>query len=750
VPVPSELPSDVTGFTGRAEELARLDALLDADRSASAVVISALAGTAGVGKTALAVHWGHRVAEHFPDGQLYVDLLGYDPDLPVRPEAALGGFLRSLGVDGAAIPQDLPELAARYRSLVAGRRMLVVLDNAHSADQVRPLLPGTRSCLVVVTSRDSLTGLVVRHGARRIDLDLLPPADAVDLLRRLVGERAGAEPAATAAVAERCGRLPLALRVAAELAALRPTSTMAELADELADEQHRLDLFDSAADDRTTVRAVFSWSYRHLPPAAARLFRLLGLCPGRDVDAWAAAALAHTDLDEARRLLDTLTRAHLVQRNGSDRFAMHDLLRSYALDRVAEDPEPDRRAARGNLLHYYVSTAAAAMDVLFPAERHRRPRLARHSGVPPLADAAQARAWLDRERPNLVAATAAEVGSGWATYVGYLAMTIGRYLTTGAHLHDAFTVHSNVLRVAVGRGDRFAEGAALNYLGLVLFRWDRNAEAIDHYQRALAARREVRDRTGEAGTLLNLGLTDQALCRFADALDHYRQALAISQEIGDRNSVANCLCNLGSVYELLGRCDEAAEHARAALALHLEVGNRTGRATSLSVLGKVHERWGRYDEALGYQQEASAVQQDVGNPAGEAYARTRLASVLERRGECAEAAEQLRLALDIAEEIGDVAGQADARNVLGAVHRRAGRWAEAVEQHERASALAAAIGERYQQARGLDGAAQALHAMGNPPAARERWTAALALFDELGVPDAATVRAALGDPGALP
>jgi tetratricopeptide (TPR) repeat protein len=743
--VPAELPSDVYGFTGRAEELARLDALLDAPGSASAVVISALSGTAGVGKTALAVHWAHHVAERFPDGQLYVDLCGYDPDLPVRPEAALGGFLRALGVDGAAIPHGLAERAAYYRSLVAGRRVLVVLDNAYSTDQVRPLLPGTPSCLVVVTSRDSLTGLVVRHGARRIDLDLLPPADAMDLLRCLVGELADAEPAATAAVAERCGRLPLALRVAVEFAALRPAATMTELAEELADEQHRLDLLDSGVDSRTAVRAVFSWSYRHLPPPAARLFRLLGLFPGRDFDAPAAAALTSAEVGETRLLLDRLVRAHLVQRTGQDRFGLHDLLRSYAADLAGEDPEPDRRAARGNLLHYYVSTAAAAMDVLFPSERHRRPRVARHGGTPQFADAAQARAWLDRERPQLVAVTAVEVGSGWSTYIGYLAMTIGRYLTTGAHLHDAFTVHSNALRVAVGRGDRLAEGAALNHLGLVLFRWDRNVEAIEHHQRALAARREVGDRVGESGTLLNLGLTYQALGRFADALDHYRQALAISQELGDRNSVANCLCNLGFVHELLGRLDEAAEHARTALAVFLEVGNRINRAFPLNVLGKVHEKWGRYDEALAYHREALALQRDGDHPASAAYTRTRLASVLERQGECVEAAAQLRLALDVAEEIGDVAAQADARNVLGAVHRHDGRWAEAVEEHERAGTLAAAIGDRYQQARGLDGAAHALRAKGDPDGARERWTAALAAFDELGVPDAATVRAALDD-----
>ncbi len=305
-PGPRELPADVSAFTGRATELTELDQLLttpgetaaDAGGTATAV-ITAVSGTAGVGKTALAVHWAHRATRHFPDGQLYVNLRGYDPDRPVPAADALAGFLRALGVAGQDIPVGEGERAARYRSLLAGRRILVLADNAAEAAQVRPLLPASPGCAVLVTSRDSLASLVAREGARRLELDLLSQQEAITLLTTLIGVRAGADPGAVAALATRCARLPLALRVAAEIAGVRPDVSLAELAGELADRQARLDLLDAGGDPRTAVRAVFSWSYEHLDPDAARAFRLLGLHPGPDFEQYAVAALTGTTLAQA-------------------------------------------------------------------------------------------------------------------------------------------------------------------------------------------------------------------------------------------------------------------------------------------------------------------------------------------------------------------------------------------------------------------------------------------------------------------
>ncbi|HEU5107262.1 MAG TPA: BTAD domain-containing putative transcriptional regulator, partial [Micromonosporaceae bacterium] len=300
--VPAQLPADVSAFTGRHAELAALDRLLTATADpddagvGTALVISAVSGSGGVGKTALAVRWAHRVRRSYPDGQLYVNLRGYDPQQPMSPGDALTRLLNALGVTGAEIPLDTDERAARYRTAIAGRRMLVLLDNAASAEQVRPLLPGTASAVVLVTSRDTLSGLVAAHGAQRLELDRLPLAEAVALLHRLLGERVDTEWEGATALAEACARLPLALRVAADLAATRPGTTLAGLVAELSDERRRLDLLDAGGDARAAVRAVFSWSYQHLAPDARRAFRLLGLQPGPDIDAHAAAALLGSGL----------------------------------------------------------------------------------------------------------------------------------------------------------------------------------------------------------------------------------------------------------------------------------------------------------------------------------------------------------------------------------------------------------------------------------------------------------------------
>jgi len=369
-PAPRELPPDVLPFTGRADHIAELDRLVAAAGGRSpAVTIATVWGTAGVGKTALAVHWSHRVADRFPDGHLYIDLRGYDPGMPVPPGEALAAFLRALGVPSAEIPRRAAERAARYRSLLAGRRVLVVLDNARSAEQVRPLLPGTPSCFVLVTSRDSLAGLVARHGARRIGLDRLSRVEAAGLMRTLLVARDGDEPWAIDALVQRCAQLPLALRVAAELAAVQTRPTLGDLVRELADGGRCLDLFDAGADPGTSVRAVFSWSYRHLPAAAARAFRLLGLYRGRALDVTAVAALLGVDFPDALRLSDVLTQAHLLERDQRGRFAMHHLLRAYAAGLARqEDGEPERRQALRRLADHH-----RAVDPAGPPSNRRRP-----------------------------------------------------------------------------------------------------------------------------------------------------------------------------------------------------------------------------------------------------------------------------------------------------------------------------------------------------------------------------------------
>jgi DNA-binding SARP family transcriptional activator len=389
-PVPAQLPAGVPAFTGRHAELAALDTLLagtaqhrdgTAGPAAGApdpgsALVCAVCGTAGVGKTALALHWAHRVRARYPDGQLYLDLRGYDTDQPVDPAAALARFLLALGVPEGDIPRGLDERAARYRTELAGRHMLIVLDNAEGVEQVRPLLPGGPSCLVVVTSRDSLGGLVALHGAHRVDLDLLPLPDALTLLRRLIGgDRVNAEPGAAVTLANQCARLPLALRVAAELTLDRTGASLAELVAELDDEQQRLDVLDSGGDPRASVRTVFSWSYQRLPADAARAFQLLGRRSGPEFDATVAGALTGTGHREAARTLRVLVRSHLVHPTGRDRYGMHDLLRAYARW-LAPDCDPvDRRGTVTRLFDHQCARGGCETD---PPAARGRPRRGRH------------------------------------------------------------------------------------------------------------------------------------------------------------------------------------------------------------------------------------------------------------------------------------------------------------------------------------------------------------------------------------
>jgi tetratricopeptide (TPR) repeat protein/transcriptional regulator with XRE-family HTH domain len=748
-PAPAQLPPDVASFTGRGAELARLDALLLGTGSPATpgrtrparrprpapVVVAAVSGTAGVGKTALAVHWAHQARGRFPDGQLYVNLRGYDPDQPMAAGDALAGFLGALGLAGRDIPHDVDDRAARYRTVTAGRRMLVVLDNAATVEQVRPLLPGTGPCAVLVTSRDSLAGLVALHGAHRLDLDLLPAADAHALLRRLVGPRVDAEPDAAAALAAQCVRLPLALRVAAELAACRPAALLSGLAGELADQRRRLDLLDAGGDRRAAVAAVFSWSLRHLPPAAARTFRLLGLHPGAETDAHAVAALTETGLEHSRRMLDGLARAHLVHPTTGGRYGMHDLLRAYAASlATAQDSDEQRRAALGRLFDYYLAAAAAAMSRLHPAEAHLRPRIPpATTPMPVLADPDEALAWLDVERPGLVAAAAHTAAHGWPTHTIRLAVILYRYLD-GGHYTDALATHAHARNAAQRVGDQAGEALALLGLGMVHHRLGRYGPAADHLRQALALFQRAGDGTGQARALSSLGAVESRLGRYEPAAAHHRQALALFQRAGDRAGEARALNNLGLVETRLGRYEPAATHHRRALALFRQAGHRTGEAVALNSLGTAEAGLVRYRPAAAHHRQALTLFRQLGDRSGEASALANLGIVYCRRGRPERAAEQFSLALTLFRGSGERDGAAIALNGLGDAARAAGRPADALTHHTEALAIATETGARDQQASAHAGLGHAHHALGDPTGARPHHERAAALYTDLGVP----------------
>ncbi len=747
--VPQELPGAVRHFTGRETELTALTALTgqDADQVPGTVVISAIGGSAGVGKTALAVHWAHRVADRFPDGQLYVNLRGYDPGEPMPAADALAGFLRALGVPGQDIPADADQRAARYRSLLAGRRVLVVLDNAGSPEQVRPLLPGTLSCVTLVTSRDSLPGLAARDGAVRLDLDVLSPADALSLLRALLGARVDNEPDVAAALAEQCCRLPLALRVAAELAIARPATSLAHLAAELDDQQQRLDQLEAGADPRTAVRTVFSWSYQRLDAAVARAFRLLGLHPGPDFDPYVATALTGTPLSHAERLLGLLARAYLIQPTRAGRHGMHDLLRAYARELAARDDEGPR-AAVGRLFDHYLRNAGTAADILFPADRHLRPRIpATSTPSPPMADADAARDWLEQELANLVAVTGHATGYGWPDHAIRLSAVLFRYLNDAGHIPEALIVHGHALDAARRLGDRSAEANALRNLGDAELAQGRHQEAFGHMTRALTLSREAGDQVAEARTLCNIGLIHLNEGRYGQAAVILEECLILFQETGDRFGQSRALGNLGAAKRRLGHVQEAAGHYQQALALARQIGDQSGQAETLSRLGMLNLRQDRHEQAAGQLQEALALFRQIHEPPGVARALLRLGELSTRQQRYTEAADQLQQSLQLFREDGDKPSEATALNRLGEASRLAGQPDHARAWYAAALELATQTGMRYEQAHAHDGLARGFSAAGDVRLARRHWQEALTIFTDIGAPEADQVRAELAASG---
>jgi tetratricopeptide (TPR) repeat protein/DNA-binding XRE family transcriptional regulator len=696
--VPRQLPAAVSHFTGRLGELEALSRVLGEGRASRTVVISALAGTAGVGKTALAVRWAHQVAERFPDGQLYVNLRGYDPAEPVTAADALASFLQALGLPGPQIPDGAEDRARTYRSMLAGRRMLVVLDNAQQAQQVRPLLPGDPGCAVVITSRDALAGLVAMDGARRLDLDLLPLADAVALLRLLIGDRVDQDLDAAAELAGLCARLPLALRIAAELIASRRQAALRELVNELTAGQ--LDALD-VGEDRADVRAVISWSYRQLPDPAARAFALLGLHPGEDLDAHAAAALTGVSRQEARRVLGQLHRASLLQATGPGRYGMHDLLRAFAREQAAAaDTNGQSEQALTRLFDYYLGAAVAAMDILFPAEARQRPRIeASAEEVPEMVGEAAGWAWLDAERSNLVAVVAHCASDGWPRHATSLARTLFRYLMNGSHLPEALIVYGDALRAARLSGDLLGEAQALAGLGGIGIMRGHSLDAAGNYQAALDCFRRCGDQIGEANSLINLGVTEQMQDDHMSAAGHYRQAVTAFEQASDSIGTARALASLAGAEAELDLLADAAAHLERALPVFLVANDHTNLAEALERMGEVNFRRGQLTEAAAFHEQALAAYRRVGHPVGEAAQLASLGEVRLRQGEYRQAIDYLRQARDLFRQVGNQFGELLTLRTLAEALQQIDEYGAARAELEIALRLATETGSTHLQAK---------------------------------------------------
>jgi DNA-binding SARP family transcriptional activator/Tfp pilus assembly protein PilF len=729
-PVPAELCPDVVAFTGRSAELARLDAFLDGAGTThpSATMILAVTGTAGVGKTALLAHWSHRVRHRFPDGQLWLDLRGYAPGSPMSPIDALAQLLRAFGVPAEKVPERVDEAAGMYRSLLADRRVLVVLDNAAGADQVRPLLPGSAGCLVLVSSRDKLGGLVARDGAQRVPLGVLTTDEAATLLGRLLGRcRVEAEPAATAHLARVCAHLPLALRIAAANLNDQPHRTVAGYVAELA-AGNPLGVLEVDGDEQVAVRATFDLSYARLAPATQRLFRLLGLVPGPDFTADAAAALVDTTTAQARRLLSVLGAAHLIEQRDT-RFAFHDLLRAYAAERARrDDGEPDRSAATSRLYDHYLRHADAAARLLYPAKlRLALPTLASQGEPALFDDHAQASAWLDAERRNLVAAVVHTADHGPCPVAWLLADLLRNYFYLRMYTVDWLATARAGLAAAQAAGELRAQAAGQLSLALLHRRKGAYGLATDHYRRALALAEQTGWTEGVATVLNQLGGAHLEGGRPADAIGYFRRAYRLAEQGGWLGVQANALAHLGGACWELGQVRQAIEYHTCALALHRKIGSPDGETIDLGNLAEAWHAQGEFDRALDLHADALTLRRQVGNRPAEAGSLLHLAAVHRDAGRYDRALDLATAALDLACTVEYRRVGLEALNVLGSVHRCLGDLDRAVGLHQRALASAREDSGHYAQIESAIGLAAAQRCAGRIGEARHHVHQALAM-----------------------
>jgi len=641
--VPHQLPAGSGWFVGRAEQLARLD-VLRRGRDEDSVFVVVVSGTAGVGKTGLALRWAHRAAPDFPDGQLYADLHGYGTERPLTAAEALAGLLRALGVDRPEELLTLNERVSRYRTLLSERRVLVVLDNARSVAQVRPLLPGAGQSAVVVTSRRRLGGLAVHHAVEYVQLSPLGDDDAVDLLRSIIGDRATTEPEATAALAAHCANLPLSLRIAAERAVSRPMPRLADLVAELDDERGRLDALDSG-DPHSTVRTVFSWSYQGLDDLGATAFRALGTHPGDTVDVPAVAALAGVSRTDANTAVRTLVDAHLVTELAPGRYAMHDLLGVYARELAGHD-----RSALTRVFDHYLHTSDRADRLLTP-HRLRIPLAGDAEAGLPIPDVATAHRWFEDEWKNLVALCRvddAELDSRrWQ-----LAFVLRGYCYLTKRLDDWTATHVNALTAATRSGDARAEGVTRNNLGMALVATGHLDEAMVHYRRAQHLFEQADDQHGVSNALVNQASVLRRLGRHDAALDYQRRALAHYRRSGAQRNTGITLRSMARAHMEANRLDDAVHCAQEAVDVALGQGHALDIAQAFNVLGMVQHRAGNAELAEIAIHQAVKHSRDCGSRHEEARATQRLGTIHAESGQVDVARRWWRASLALYQQLG--------------------------------------------------------------------------------------------------
>ncbi|MFI7125834.1 AfsR/SARP family transcriptional regulator [Nonomuraea sp. NPDC050153] len=672
--VPRHLPPDTELFTAREEELAALDRLTLPVAGSSppaqamgmamargmAMAPCVITGTGGVGKTTLAVHWAHRVRDRFPDGQLYVNLQGFGPTHIARPAAeAVRLFLDALQVPSQLIPATLEAQVGLYRSLLAERRMLILLDNAADADQVRPLLPNAPGCLALITSRAELTGLVAAEGARTLSLGLFSPAHSRELLTRRLGvDKVGAEPQAVDDIVSRCAGLPLALAIVAARAHARPAFLLGTLISGL-DGVDGLDVFDGG-DAATNMRTVFSWSYRALSADAARLFRLRGLLPVSEISTAAVASLAGIPVRQAHRLLTELTRAHLAAERSPGRYGWHDLLRAYAEElTLLHDSEAERREALHRLLDHYLHSAHLGDRLL---DLYHRVPLALAPPRPGVAlaritDRAQSLAWFDREHRTLLTAIRHAARSGFDAHAWQLAGACWGFLSQEGRSDDQVAMHHIALEAAARLNDPAAEAHARVGLAQALIRLGQDGASESHLREALTLFGGLDDHVGQGVCLIYLSVLKDRHGQYAEGLALSEQALRLYRTAGDRAGEGRTLNNIGWFHAQLGAYGEALRRCEEALAIHRELDDMPGESATLDSMGHIHHLLGQYEEAIAYYQRSLAWRRG-GKRALGARTLRRLGEAQLAAGRLREGSDTLRRALDLIAELAP--GDADA------------------------------------------------------------------------------------------
>ncbi|ANZ43032.1 hypothetical protein BBK82_26140 [Lentzea guizhouensis] len=737
-PRPNQLPGGTSGFVNRLHELARLNEVLEhADEEPLAVGVYLITGTAGVGKTSLALHWAHSVRHRFPDGQLYVNLRGYDPGAPVTAAQALHQFLRVLGVPATAIPVALEDRSALFRSLLADRRVLVILDNAASPTQVRPLLPGSSTCLVLVTSRNRFSGLVARDGARRLVLDMLTEDEAVRLLRTVTaGYRGDDDAADLVELARLCARLPLALRIAAERASSRPLMMLHELIDDLRDESALWDALTADHDDESdAVRTVFAWSYRALPTDAARLFRLLGLHPGAEFCVTAAAALGGLGLSDTRKLLDVLIGAHMLQQHARNRFQFHDLLRLYAAQQAFQHEDAAaRRDAVERGLSWYLHTLSNATSVIAPLDRRVvLPPMPANTTPLYFEDRAQAFEWYECERANLVAAVRTAASAGRDDIAWRLPVLLRSIYVSQNPFEDWIETSSTGLKAAERIGDLAAQGEVLDSLGKAHLQSQRLQQAEECHSRALALRTEIGDRYGEMVSVNALGLLEWRRRRLTAAVQRFLHCREIAQSIGDRRWSALAMTNLGCAQYDLMEIPAAVDTLSRSVLAHRDVGDRAYEGNALFYLAMAQRENGDLEAAATSIEQALTIAEEDRHVAWEAFWLVEMGRIQRARGDVADSLLSYQRSAVVQRGLGDRNREALALDGAGEAYRELGRPEEAEKFHRTAVTAFRETADRWLLARALTNLTLALQESERPEQAettRQEAIATLAEFDE--------------------